>query len=276
MEPFQVNANIISRNPCQSAPACTITFLESDTVSPWGKELESTFLQRGYTTTRATLGTLPVDAECIVSLLDLNNAFLHDMDEKSFCKIKDLFALSDRIPIVWITPSVQTRCRDPRFSLVLGLSRTLRRESVGNIITIEIDTFHPRAQKAVLDIYQKTQRTLAQGALRDTEYVVRNEKIFVSRFHWRSLGKRMEHIPCPTTPKCLSVGRHGLLDTLHWKAIVDSDLTLADGQIEVDIHYVGLNFKVNKMTSKIYAYGPSSGSLFSDEEENRISWLLWG
>ncbi|KAF3384455.1 Compactin diketide synthase mokB [Penicillium rolfsii] len=242
--PLQINANIISRVPWSSKNKCPVTFLVSDTVTPWELELEATFLKHGYQTTRATLTTLRDDAQCIISLLDLHDSVLYQTDEETFSKIQNLLMRSSKTPIIWVTPSVQSCCEDPRFGLILGLARTLRREIVGDIVTIEVEALNCASLKRVFDIYEYSRRNLPEGALHDTEYLIRDGKVYTSRFHWRSLAGQIEYTPDHNLPRQLSVGTYGLLDTLHWRpAGKNMPSALARADVEVDIHYVGLNFK---------------------------------
>ncbi|KAL3449932.1 hypothetical protein BJX65DRAFT_305943 [Aspergillus insuetus] len=244
ISPLQVNANIISRAPWSNKDRYPITFLGCDEVTPWEVELEATFSKQGYPTARATLTTLPDDAKCIISLLDLHHAVLYGPDEELFTMIQKLLLRSSDIPIIWVTPSVQSSCADPIFGLILGLVRTLRREIVADIVTIELEALDRASLEAVVDIHEYSRRVLSEGSLRDTEFLVRDGKFYSSRFHWRSLAQQIEYDPDPSTPRYLSVGKYGLLDTLYWRPAGGNRTTpLAPTEVEVDVQYVGLNFK---------------------------------
>lgn len=244
--PFQQNANIISRRPIDSLPAQRITLLSNNSQSshPWDESLETELNRRGYNVSRSTLDSLPEDSGCIISLLDLSAPALHDMDEMRFEKMKRLFSRSSNAPIIYLTRSVQMACEDPRFGLVLGLSRTLRREIVGNIFTVEVDTLNDEALQAVVDIYHRTREAVPKGTLRDDEYVVRSGQVHVGRVNWRSLRETMEEMPDSDTPRCLSVRRYGLLDSLFWEASLSHERPLGATELELDVHCVGLNFRV--------------------------------
>ncbi|KAK9851186.1 ketoacyl-synt-domain-containing protein [Penicillium brevicompactum] len=243
--PFQQNANIISRRPIDYLPTQHVTLLSnvSQGSLAWGEGLEKVLKDQGYTVTRATLGSLPTDTGCIISLLDLSAPALHDMDEARFEQIKQLFSRSSNVPIIYLTRSVQMACENPQFGLVLGLSRTLRREIVGNIVTVEIDALNNATCQAVVDILKRTRQAIPQGALRDDEYVVRSGQVHVSRVNWRSLREQMEETPDSDTPRRLSVRRYGLLDSLFWEASVNSEAPLGPTELELDVHCVGLNFR---------------------------------
>jgi hypothetical protein len=166
------------------------------------------------------------------------------MDEVRFEQMKRLFSLSSKFPIIYLTRSVQMACEDPRFGLVLGLSRTLRREIVGNIVTIELDALNDSTSQAVVDIYHRTRQVIPHESLRDDEYVVRSGQVYVSRVNWRSLRRQMEDKPDPDTPRCLSVRRYGLVDSLFWEASLSDERPLGPTELELDVHCVGLNFRV--------------------------------
>jgi hypothetical protein len=244
--PFQQNANIISRRPVDFLPTQQITLVSTTSQSslPWGESLERELTKQGYSVTRASLESLPVDTGCIISLVDLSAPALHEMDEVRFKQMKQLFSLSSQFPIIYLTRSVQMACQDPRFGLVLGLSRTLRREIVGDIFTVELDALNDATSQAVVDIYHRTRQVIPQGNLRDDEYVVRAGQVHVSRVNWRSLRGQLEEKPDSDAPRCLSVRRYGLLDSLFWEASLSNERPLGPTELELDVHCVGLNFRV--------------------------------
>ncbi|KAL3457754.1 ketoacyl-synt-domain-containing protein [Aspergillus heterothallicus] len=247
--PFQINSNITSRSPWSNKPKNPVTFLvpDNDQIPSWALELEKTFSSHGYQTTRATLATMPDDnAQSIISLLDLHDPVLSRRDEETFTRIQSLLLRSSHVPITWVTRSAQSSCEDPRCGLILGLVRTLRREIVADIVTIELEALDNHASlKSVLDIFEYGKRILPEGVLCDTEFLVRSDgKIYTSRFHWRSLGRQMEYTPESSTPRHLSVGKYGLLDTLHWKAAAETrGHLLGSAEVEVDVNCAGLNFR---------------------------------
>ncbi|KAJ5748316.1 ketoacyl-synt-domain-containing protein [Penicillium nucicola] len=244
--PFQQNANIISRRPVDYLPPQKITLLSNtsqDSSLPWNENLERELTNQGYSVNWATLQSPPVDTSCIISLLDLSGPALHDMNEVRFEQMKRLFSLSSRFPIIYLTRSVQMACEDPRLGLVLGLSRALRREIVGNIVTIELDALNESTSQAVMDILHRTRQVVSHESLRDDEYVVLSGQVYVGRVNWRSLRGQMQEKPGSDTTRCLSVRRYGLLDSLFWEASLSDETPLEPTELELDVHCVGLNFR---------------------------------
>ncbi|PYI34570.1 ketoacyl-synt-domain-containing protein [Aspergillus indologenus CBS 114.80] len=242
--PYQQNANIISRRPAEYRPAQKVTLLSvgAESTIPWGKRLERALLEQGYEVDWATLQSLPANTECLISLLDLHGPAMHDMNEARFEEMKNLFAMSSNLPLIHLTRSVQTTCQDPRLGLVMGFSRTLRREIVGKIVTIELDALNDGTCKAVVDIYHRTRQRVPKETLVDDEYVVENGQIYTSRVHWHRLRDRLEEEPKLQAGRCLTIQRYGLVDSLHWEAFQDAKSLLDPTEVEIDVHYVGLNF----------------------------------
>ncbi|OJJ99176.1 hypothetical protein ASPACDRAFT_1870238 [Aspergillus aculeatus ATCC 16872] len=243
--PFQQNANIISRRPAEYLPAQKVTFLSVSVESsiPWEKRLEETLLKQGYRVEWATLQSLPANTECLISLLDLHAPVMHDMSEPQFEELKNLFSMSSNVPLIYLTRSVQTTCQDPRLGLALGFSRTLRREIVGKIVTIELDALNDGTCGAVVDIYHRTRQMVPKDTLIDDEYVVRNGQVYTSRVHWHTLRGQLEEEPKVESGRCLSIKRYGLIDSLNWQTVPDATPLLDSTEVEIDVHYVGLNFR---------------------------------
>ncbi|RAH67812.1 type I polyketide synthase [Aspergillus aculeatinus CBS 121060] len=243
--PYQQNANIISRRPAEYMPAQKVTLVSvsAESTISWEKRLEEKLLEQGYHVDWATLHALPANTECLISLLDLHAPGLHDMDEARFEQMKNLFSMSSNMPLIHLTRSVQTTCHDPRLGLALGFSRTLRREIVGKIVTVELDALNEGTCRAVVDIYHRTRQKVPKETLIDDEYVVRNGQVYTSRVHWHTLRDQLQEEPKLEAPRCLSIQRYGLVDSLNWKAIPDAKPVLEPTELEIDVHYVGLNFR---------------------------------
>ncbi|PYH80087.1 ketoacyl-synt-domain-containing protein [Aspergillus uvarum CBS 121591] len=243
--PYQQSANIISRRPAEYVPAQKVTLLSvsAESTIPWEEKLEESLLEQGYHVDWATLQSLPANTDCLISLLDLHAPMMHDMNETQFKELKDLFSMSSKVPLIHLTRSVQTTCQDPRLGLVLGFSRTLRREIVGKIVTVELDALNEGTCKATVDIYHRTRLRVPKEALIDDEYVVQDGQVFTSRVHWHTLRGQLEEEPKLEAGRCLSIKRYGLVDSLNWEAIPYLKPLLEPTEIEIDVHYVGLNFR---------------------------------
>lgn len=62
-------------------------------------------------------------------------------------------------------------------------------------------------------------------------------------FHWFSVSDELSRIdPVNKLPKSLEIGKTGFLDALRWVQQPTRDLV--DDQIEIEVHAVGMNFKV--------------------------------
>lgn len=97
--------------------------------------------------------------------------------------------------------------------------------------------------KAVIQVCEKILRSRAQS-LPDPEYefAFHEGDIKVGRYHWVPLIEQLTSSPLPDAARKLNVTAFGLLDTLQWAVKEPSEL--GPGQVEVEMEYMGLNFKV--------------------------------
>lgn len=89
----------------------------------------------------------------MIALLDIENPFLHDMSESAYSATQNWMSSVKRL--LWVTHSIQMDTRDPRFSLILGLARTLRCELNVDFGTCEIDSFGDAALSMVSQAYKQ-------------------------------------------------------------------------------------------------------------------------
>jgi hypothetical protein len=136
-------------------------------------------------------------------------------------------------------PTAQTLCADPRYGLVLGLGRTLRKELIPHFITIEIDTFDPQSTAGILQIVQKPTN---KDSLPELEYTLTNGIANVSRFKWASISEYTAKLVDIDVPRMISMESSHSFDSFHW--ISCNEAPLGTGDVEVDIAYTGLNFRV--------------------------------
>ncbi|KAF7586509.1 hypothetical protein BBP40_008777 [Aspergillus hancockii] len=163
------------------------------------------------------------------------------LDEKRFAAFKGFVSSSPRI--LWVTQSLQVGCDDPRYGLVLGVSRTIRQELGHYFGTFEIDCFDNNAIISLVKVYEKFARQYERkdSADLDYEFALHDGTIYIGRFRWSSLTDKLLKIPDPGSPAKLSIRSYGSLDSLYWTP--DRISILGPDDLEVDIKYVGLNFR---------------------------------
>ncbi|GKZ24039.1 type I Iterative Polyketide synthase (PKS) [Aspergillus brasiliensis] len=225
----------------------TVTILttdSTDTPGPWENEVASRFRQEGCLVNWTTLrGTPPTDG-WIISLLDLDGPYLDDIPEDRYLALKSFLMAADQSHIIWVTNTSQMACVDPRFGLIHGLTRALRHEAAVGISLFETDCYTQEAAGALFQVVDKLQRErqYADLATGESEFSFFQGTIHVGRCHWMS-SACISPAPQTPSPRRLDMETLGLIDTIKWVATDDSPEELAAGHVEVDVHYVGLNFR---------------------------------
>ncbi|GAB1210492.1 hypothetical protein APSETT445_009286 [Aspergillus pseudonomiae] len=209
----------------------------------WAQEVACALRNSGHTVNWGTLNGQVSPTDTVISLLDLNGPFFKGMDENSLSEFKGLVGSSERI--LWVTKSLQITCDNPDYGLVLGVSRTIKRELGHYFGTFEIDKFDSNAVSALLRVFNKfCQQYHAKDTTDlDYEFALHEGVIHVGRFQWTSLTEKLFSDSAIGLPTKLAVSSPGSLNSLQWTP--DGTMTgiLGADDTEVDIHYVGLNFR---------------------------------
>lgn len=209
---------------------------------PWHRSLEVALSDRGFSVKAHSLdGPVAKDA-LVISLLDLDTPFLKSMTTDQLSALQALLAATPRI--LWVTHSAQVKCADPDFGLVLGAARSIRQELSIPFTTLEVDQFTPSALDAVLSVHEKLRRQQSGDELeaKDYEFVINDGIVYTGRFHWNSLNDMLIARPEQDTPLKLDIASYGAIGSLGW--VPDETASLGPDDVEVDIRYVGLNFRV--------------------------------
>ncbi|CAP96413.1 Pc21g15160 [Penicillium rubens Wisconsin 54-1255] len=212
-KPFQQMAHIVStREELRSEK--TVTLLHDGPIGNIEKLVQQSFIQRGYALSWCNLGQ-PLPG----------------------------FAVGTEPPgYTWVTRGCQLQSVDPRYGMVLGLARAIRAESSLDFATLEIDDSDRKAAEAVVDIYEHFDSVRQwPGVDVDFEYILTGGTIQVPRYLPCALASELETTPAPSTPKVLTVGKLGLLDTIQW--IAHEVTSPTNGFVEVTPQFLGLNFR---------------------------------
>lgn len=182
--------------------------------------------------------------DTIISLLDLEGPFFDNISENRYSTLQRYISgCVDTTRILWVTKETQISCEDPRFSLVLGFARTMRYERGLDFGTFEIDRFDSVASDALVTVYEKFKNQKRDSTLNpEYEFALHDGTVHIGRFHWMSLPDQLLAAPDKDAPKKLSIGAYGVMDTLQWIQV--EQYQLEKDQVEVDIQYIGLNFRV--------------------------------
>jgi hypothetical protein len=139
--PSQLTITIVTR-PAFEGPDKKITVLiEED--GPTAQQILSQLEEAGYEITKCTLSDDPPSGRDVLSLLDLETAFFHNISEARFTQFKAfLLGLQEKgSGMLWATHLVDIGCRDPRYAQVLGFARTIRTEQLAVLATCQVDDY---------------------------------------------------------------------------------------------------------------------------------------
>ncbi|KAL4997452.1 hypothetical protein BDV10DRAFT_186245 [Aspergillus recurvatus] len=227
-------------------PKKSIMLLVEAPITPpwvWVGSLKRILELRGYEVCICNLQAgLPAEGEYLtISLLDMDGPYLHNLSEDRFTALQGL--LSDfKQPILWVTELSQFRCEDPRYGLIFGFARTMRHEKDADFSTFEVDVFDDKSAKSLVCVVEKLLWSRANADIDpEYEFALYQGTIYVGRCHWVSPADHMDNDSSRNLPRRLDVGSLGSIDTLRWTPFEDPPLE--EGQVEIDMQYIGLNFR---------------------------------
>lgn len=221
-----------------------VTLVSSSVNLPWISTVASHFRENGYFVTLSTLNEKPSHGEDLVFLLEIDETFVYNLEEHTFDLLQD-FMLSMTGRGLWVTHSAQQSCQDPRYGLVHGLARTLRVENELDLSTFETDNFDDESAYALCRVFDKIKCSRDVKELDpDYEFSYQDRVTHIGRCHWAPPNEIGNPLPDTDNEASirLDVGTYGLLDTLQWSQVAKSEL--GDDEVEVEVRYVGLNFRV--------------------------------
>ncbi|KAL3456975.1 hypothetical protein BJX64DRAFT_296261 [Aspergillus heterothallicus] len=242
--PHSGTLNILSCVQAEQVDKRTIVLLTGNTPGHWAESLKSTLLEQGHTVHLSTLeGDIPLsDNSMVVSLLDVEGPYLHNMSIDGYQDIQNLVAKVEKVPILWVTKASQIHCADPRYGLIFGFARTMRHERETDFSIFETGDFDEKAENSLVRVIEKlTWSRQTPDVDPDYEFAVYEGAIHVGRCHWISPADHMESQSSQGLPRRLDIESLGSIDTLRWTPFEGPELK--EGEVEIDMHYVGLNFR---------------------------------
>lgn len=242
--PFNLSATMISRRPSPLPEPSPVYILHDGSVPDMALSIAKQLQKEGLEVSWTTLEQPPPSTGTILSLLDVSRPFLATMSPDEYGSLQRMLANEKCTRIVWVTQPAQFSCQDPHFGLIHGFARTMRYELGLDFAVIEVDHSNARSLECVSQIVRRLDARSAgdiDGKL-EYEFMIHNGEVHISRFEWMALEDvPTNHVSRPAT-QTLDIGSYGILDTVRWVATNVADPT--DGQVEVGIEYVGLNFRV--------------------------------
>ncbi|KAK1723031.1 beta-ketoacyl synthase domain-containing protein [Colletotrichum acutatum] len=185
--------------------------------------------------------------QAVVCLLDLEGPFLHDMDRIQWENLKKSLSSAQDERFLWITAASQIHCKDPRYSLTLGVTRSIRRELSIDLVTLELESYDTSGWSAMTTVFESLgNRSSTGGTKADSEYAFSGGSIQICRFHSVKVSDDLRE-RCEGAPKVLRMKKPGILQSLTWE---ESEATmLSDDHVEVSVKAVSLNAEDSKISS---------------------------
>ncbi|KAJ0427166.1 hypothetical protein BJY00DRAFT_307147 [Aspergillus carlsbadensis] len=204
----------------------------------------------------------PPAGQDVVSVLDLERPFFHDVDESSFENLKRLLSHlhlqatddtsnTNNRGILWLTGASQIACKDPRYGLVNGVARVIRTEMTIDFATVELEDFDadtmahvPRILGQFLDRISIDKR----GDRADMEWAIVHGKVLLGRYHFIRVDEELERTAHRDegrdVVKKVQQTSPGRIETLSWSEMPASpspSQSLGETEVLVQVRAVGLN-----------------------------------
>ncbi|KAM4058125.1 KR domain-containing protein [Hirsutella rhossiliensis] len=199
----------------------------------------------GYEVTRRGLSDAPPAGQDVLSLLDIEEAFFHDVEEARFLAFRAFLLQLQRTGggMLWATHLVDIGCRDPRYAQVLGLARSVRTEQSIDLATCQVDEFdNAESIQRLLQVLTKFRSRQGDDEVDpDFEWAIFNGRIQVARFHPFSLSDELSCQGESNEMSTLNVLTPGRISSLYYARHERKELE--SNEVEVEVYSAGLNFR---------------------------------
>ncbi|OLN97381.1 Lovastatin diketide synthase LovF 1 [Colletotrichum chlorophyti] len=175
----------------------------------------------------------------VLSLLDIEEPFFHSMTPAQWDSIKLSLISAQDAKTLWATGASQVGCKDPNYSMTLGVARSIRRELSMDLITLELESFDSEGWNAIATVLGTFGDRFKGGEFEpDFEYVFHHGSLQISRFHSVKVSDELRE-KSQNAPIRLKVTRLGASPNFRWEETTHGPL---DGDcIEVQVKAAGLN-----------------------------------
>ena len=189
----------------------------------------------------------------IIFLPELERSFLYELSEADFRLLKIMTEAAQNL--LWVTHASGNHPESPKLAMIDGLARTWRSEDNNRtIVTLRLEDAEKDARGWSKTIMKVLEATVSQPSEAiELEYIQRDGALLISRAIepsyldeelYTKSAPRMKQVELRDAgPVELAVGTRGLLDTLRFIPDEEYWKELPDDHVEVEIKYVGLNFR---------------------------------
>jgi hypothetical protein len=240
-----LNNNIVAMPAEANVRTKRITLLHSNGEGSLANHVSRCLRAEGYEIDYCSIEKTvsPPPQQDIVSILDLEGPFFHELNEPRFKAFQTLLSHVQDSGILWLTTVCQVGCKDPRYAMVNGIARVLRTEMSLDFATLELEDFDGANIRIVPSVVREFQRRISEQDVSPTsEWAHTGGKTLISRYHYIQVAGELKDKSNKSAVRKLEQHRPGLADSLYWKPV--SAPELANDEVQVDVKAVGLNFKV--------------------------------
>lgn len=214
----------------------------SSTTLAFSGAIKNVLEAHGYATSMVTWGDNSLDfgAKTCISLLEWEQPLLDRLSKSEFEKLRELVLQSERL--LWVTGG-----DDPRLGMVDGFARTIRSEMIeAKFQVLHLSGQDLDAQHGASLVSRILTSDHADDEFRETEGLLQVARTFRSPGGNDALREHLENSTRVTPlgqlkrPVKLTIGRPGLLDTLHF---VQNDAMvgeIADTEVEIQVKASGV------------------------------------
>ena len=243
--PYQVCATMICRLQQDRVETKSVTFLYRNEVSTEILAYGKAFEQAGHHVQLCALGEEVPAGQDIVALLELEAPFFNDISRPDYESWMKVATGNENSNIFWLTHSCSMGSKDPRYAQTLGFARTLRSEKHVGFYTLEMDDIScADARRKAVQVYQKIHASDKDPEIDpDYEFALQDGVVYSSRYHWLSIRDQLAAPSGQCTDKVLKIGQKGAIDSLRWEENPSVQRPLAEGEVAVKPHTVGVNFR---------------------------------
>ncbi|KAL5356851.1 hypothetical protein BJX96DRAFT_171992 [Aspergillus floccosus] len=231
---------MLSTKPELETPRRPVTLLCTEVTRShaWAQDVASRLADSGYEIHWRLIGEDIEKREDVIALLDLGTAFLDNITQASYDHLQHLMRSVKRI--LWVTHSIQMSCPDPRYSLVLGLARTLRGELNMDFGIFEIDSFDDTAASMILSVYERFAMPGSESTAREYEFILHQGAVHTGRVRITPITEHL-HITDQHENYELDIQTPGDLSSIGWKPVKREEV--GPHEVELKASYLSLNFK---------------------------------
>lgn len=247
----------------EASPQCSkslpVEIILPDQVTPYIKNLRQRIQEKLLESDckSVTLQGCEPRGKICISLLEIGEPFLYNVNEGDFRKMKNI--LADGVGVLWITRGAAIECPNPYTSLITGMASSARAEDgMLKLVTLDMDpaadSINSSALHAISQIVEEMHAPSARGAPLDQEYADRNGEVFVPRVMLESAVNKcvassagfevfgQDSFLQPKTPLDLRVTAPGLLETLHW-VHTPSEKSPEPDEVIVETRCIAVNYR---------------------------------